>query len=675
MQVRWLRVPPQPILGLAGIVLAITAQYAHVFRGADVAAVIFFAGALVCWGAALAASNVAVKIRRDEPLPEIRTRQMTAVPVVSAIGLALLAFLFGSANGFNSDNALAWLGSVAIFLYAFWQPEKNLTDWSAWIDARVAAARDVLMNGIRFSTRQLLLIGVLLLAVFFYFNNLSGVPGELDSPHAEKILDVQQVLNGDRPVYFDQGLEHEPLDDYVTTAFVALTGHPLDFMALKLVGAALGVLLVIGTFLLARTLFEFDVALVATALAAMGKWSVALARDGLAFVYTPLVFTFTLYFLVRALKFQRRNDFMMTGLLLGLGLYGSDVFRIVPILVALFLVLRYIFARPRAVQYVHNSILLFALALVAALPLVRYAIDQPVRFWYDWLARLFGSGQPLTVNSIGLFAGNLVNAALMFNWQGDGSWALNIPGDPALDLVTGALFLLGVAYAVYRVLKCRERIYGFVLIGLAVMLVPSAINLANPDANPSAVFASGAIPFAFVLAALPVVWIARAIDRYFSHAARTRFAPVGVVLLLLAAAALANYARYFVDFKQSYLQTSWNSDEIATAIRGFADSVGDTGHAWIIAYPNWVDARNVGINLGQVGWAQAIQNVDAAPVLPSDNGNKLFVLSAHDQNNLVRLQQDFPNGQPRLVHARVPGHDFVLFYAPGSSTSTELSPH
>lgn len=662
-------------MALTGLVLAITAQYAHMFRGADVAAVIFFVGALVCWVVALAASDVVVEPSRDEALPEVRTRQMTLMPVVSAIGLALLAFLFGSDNGFNSDNVLAWLGSVAIFLYAFWLPEKNLVDWSAWVKARVATTRDVLANGIRFSTRHLLLIGVLLLAVFFYFNNPSGVPGELDSPHAEKILDVQQVLNGDRPVFFDQGLEHEPLDDYVTAAFVMLTGHRLDFMALKLVGATLGVLLVIGTFLLACTLFEFDVALVAAALVAMGKWPVALARDGLAFVYTPLVLVFTLYFLVRALKFQRRNDFMVTGLLLGLGLYGSDVFRTVPILVALFLVLRSFFIYPRAANYGRNSLLLFALALIIALPLVRYAIDRPVTFWYDWLVRLFGSGQPFTVNSIGLFASNLGNAVLMFNWRGDGSWALNVPGDPALDLVTGALFFLGIAYAVYRVLKYRDRIYAFVLIGLAVMLVPSAINLANPDANPSAVFASGAIPFAFILAALPVIWIARVVARYLSRAAWTRFAPVGVVLLFLGTAALANYVRYFVDFRQSYLQTSWNSDEIAKSIRGFADSVGDTGHAWIIAYPNWVDARNVGINLGQVGWAQAIQNADAAKGLSNDNANKLFVLSAQDQNNLVRLQQNFPDGQPRLVHARVPGHDFVLFYVPRSSTSTVRSQH
>ncbi len=662
------------MLALAGLALAGAAQFVHVFRGADVAAVIFFAAALACWVVALASSDVAIELRQYASLPmETQPRPTAAVPVVSAIGLALLAFLFSNDNGFNSDNVLAWLGSAAIFLYAFWQPEIRLVDWRARLDARAAAVREALSSGIRLSTRQLLLIGVLLMAVFFNFYDLGRVPGELDSPHAEKILDVQQLLGGARPIYFDQGLEHEPLDDYVTAAFVALTGHPLDFMALKLVGAALGVLLVIGTFLLAREWFEFSAALVAAALTAMGKWSVALARDGLAFVYTPLVLVFTLYFLARALKFQRRNDFLMCGAVLGLGLYGSDTFRIVPLLVALLLALGYFSARPRALPYLRHAILLFALALIVALPLVRYAVDQPVAFWYDTLARVFGSGQPLTLNFVGRFAENLVNAAQMFNWRGDGSWALNVPGDPALDFVTGALFFLGAAYAAYRWRRHRERVYAFVLIGLVTMLVPSAINLANPDANPSAVFASGTIPFAFILAALPVVWLARAVSRFFPRAAWTPVAAVGVVLLILAAAALANFSRYFNDFNASYLQTAWNSDEMAAAVRGFAQSVGDLQHVWIIAYPYWVDARNVGINAGQVGWAQALQNADAAQAYSADPANKLFVLSVQDRKGLVRLQQIFPNGQPRLFHARVPGHDFLLFYVPGASASLELS--
>ncbi len=129
--------------------------------------------------------------------------------------------------------------------------------------------------------------------------------------------------------------------------------------------------------------------------------------------------------------------------------------------------------------------------------------------------------------------------------------------------------------------------------------------------------------------------------------------------------ARANYNRYFDDYAQTYAQSSWNSSEIASTIRGFADSIGDVEHAWIMVYPYWVDARNVGINLGQVGWNQTLPNADAVQDLVDDGANKLYVLHAADAGNLARLQALFPNGQRRIFHSRTPGHDFILFYVPG----------
>ncbi|HEX7587499.1 MAG TPA: glycosyltransferase family 39 protein, partial [Anaerolineae bacterium] len=521
----------------------------------------------------------------------------------------------------------------------------------------------------------LLLTGVLLLGILVYYHDLDGVPAELDSPHAEKILDVNLVLNGARPIYVERGLGHPPLDYFLTAVFVTLTKHPLDFMALKLVDAALGVSLVLGTFLLARELFEFDVALAAAALVAIGKWPLALARDGMAYPFAPLALVVTLYFLVRALKFQQRNDFLMTGLFLGLGFYGSDVVRFAPVLIAVFLICAYLAAernrRPPLGLYLRNSVLLFGLALIVALPLVRYALDRPAIFWNETLARLFGEGRPVGGDlpaSLGTFVTNLWHAVLMFNWKGDGGWPVNVPGDPMLDYITGALFLFGLMYALFHVLRHREFVYALTLLGLALILFPSAISLANPDENPSAVFASGAIPFVFILAAFPLVWLGRVIERMVANVMWSRTIAVGLVLILFGLAARANFNRYFSDFAGVYRQASWNSSEIASAIRGFAGSVGDANHAWIVAYPDWVDARNVGINMGQIGWQQALENADAALSQVGDGEIKLFVLSAADSDNLVRLQEIFPNGQIRAYHALTPGHDWLLFIAPGNAT-------
>jgi len=152
----------------------------------------------------------------------------------------------------------------------------------------------------------------------------------------------------------------------------------------------------------------------------------------------------------------------------------------------------------------------------------------------------------------------------------------------------------------------------------------------------------------------------------------SRAAAVGIVLVLFVLAARTNFNRYFSDFASVYRQSSWNSSEIASALRGFSGSVGDTAHAWIVAYPNWVDARNVGINMGQVGWEQTLEDADGAFLQVGDDETKLYVLSAQDHDDLVRLQEIFPSGNIRAYHALIPGHDWFLFIAPGLAAPGDL---
>jgi hypothetical protein len=146
-------------------------------------------------------------------------------------------------------------------------------------------------------------------------------------------------------------------------------------------------------------------------------------------------------------------------------------------------------------------------------------------------------------------------------------------------------------------------------------------------------------------------------------------AAAAIVMVLFVLSARANFNRYFTDFALVYRQSSWNSSEIASAIRGFAGSVGDTEHAWIVAYPDWVDARNVGINMGQVGWEQTVENADAALKQSGDGKPSLYALNAQDHANLVRLEELFPGGQIRAFNASIPGHEWLLFIFPGNAAA------
>jgi len=687
-----LRALLQPTLVFVAILLAAAAQYLRTYRQADLVALSLCFIALIFAGLAIATSPVSIATRLTDAAPSgARPRRVPRALILSAAVLAILTFFFSTGSQFTADNLLAWGLSIVVFFYAFWEPEKDWQTWNEWLRQRAASARDVLARGVRLSPTALGLCAILLVGVFFYFHNLDGVPAEMDSDHAEKLLDVNDVVNGDlAPIFFERNTGREPLQFYLTALFVKLADHPLDYMALKLMTATLGLLVIPGTFLFVRELFDDDVALFAAAWLAIGKWPVTIARMGLRFPLTPVFIAPLMFFLLRGLKYQRRNDFLMAGLFLGAGLYGYNAFRLAPLLVIGLLGL-WLFVGPRMDwsqlhRYAANSALMFACMFVVLMPLLRYGTEHPDQVVYRMATRLVGEGQPLPGNPAEILATNVANVAVMFNWTGDSAWPNSVLGDPALDYVSGGLFLLGLALALYRMVRYRQAAYAFVLIGLATMLLPSALSLAFPNENPSLVRAGGAIPFVFVIVALPLAWFLRAVNHAVVSAreahtsqsnlgiasspttllAMTKVGAMVAIAFLFAIGARANFLRYFRDLDQSYREYSWNASEVAAVIRGFAESVGDVDHAWILLYPHWVDTRNVAINLGQIGWEHTLPSAEDARAYANDSANQLYVLNEKDSTNLELLQRIFPRGQPRVFHARTPGHDFIIFYVPGT---------
>ncbi len=667
------------VLALCGVIAAAIAQYEHTYVHSNRVALVLFAVALVLWGVAIIAGHTAIGTRMEETAPPGAAVAARVSPIfaVFAVLLALVTFVTSNENAFNLDNVATWGLSIALFLYAFWQWERTASDWQTLLQERWQALQVGVSTGFHVPVRCLILAGILLLGVFFYFHDLDGVPGEMDSDHAEKILDVNDIVNKDlRPIFFERNTGREPLEFYLIAALVEFGKHPLDHMALKLVTATAGFLVIPGTMFFARELFQDDVALLAAALVAISKWPMAIARMGLRFPFTPFFVAPMLYFLVRALKYQRRNDFLLTGLFLGAGLFGYNAFRLVPLLVVVFLGLWLLMGkvkRPELPRFVGNSLLMVALSVIVFVPLLRYSIDRPGEFWYRVVTRVAGEEQmapasvaiaPADVPRV--LGRNLVNAGAMFNWTGDEAWPNSIPGDPALDYVSGGLFLFGVAYSLYRLARFRERSYAFVLLGLVVVLLPTVLAVAFPNENPSNARAGGAIPFVFILVALPIAWLLRSVK-----ASGSSLAAGGLAVLLVAVIARVNYVRYFQDFNESYLERSWNSDEVAHVIRGFADTVGDFDHAYILLYPHWIDTRNVATNMGKIGWDQTLPNADAAQAQKLDGTNKLYVLNVQDQENLSRLQEIFPNGQLRAFHSRMPGHDFNIWYVPGTMAPSD----
>jgi 4-amino-4-deoxy-L-arabinose transferase-like glycosyltransferase len=177
-----------------------------------------------------------------------------------------------------------------------------------------------------------IILAVLGLSIFFRLYQLDAIPVEPFSDQAEKILDVYEISQGQTKIFFERNTGREAFQMYWTLLVVNIFGTGFSFYSLKLGTALLGILTLPFMYLLGKEFGNKRVALFALFLFGIAYWPNVISRIGLRFPLYPLFLAPTLLFLVRGLRTRNRNDFILCGIFLGLGLHGYSPFRIVPLL-------------------------------------------------------------------------------------------------------------------------------------------------------------------------------------------------------------------------------------------------------------------------------------------------------------------------------------------------------
>lgn len=602
------------------------------------------------------------------------------VGAVLTVVLAVLAWLAFGGNQFNATNLILWLGSVGVFLATFWEKPGGPHPSGAGLQRGSWSVRVTLPT--------LALCAIVLLAVFFLFYRLDTTPGEMTSDHSEKLLDVHDVLSGTHRVFFPRNTGREGFQFYLAAATIELLDLPLGFMALKLGTAAFGVLAIPWVYLLGRELAGRPAGLIAAGLASVSLWHAAISRMGLRYPFTAAFSAAALYFLLRAFRRNRRNDWLLCGLVTGIGLHTYSPIRVLPLLLVALVAIKLAYdlaavRRARSAppmegevgestsldrRFWVNAVLAACLAFLVFLPLGRYAVDHPQAFWHRALTRSTDLEREIAGNPLAIFVDNNKNALLMLNFRGDVSWVTSIPGEPAADMISAALFALGLPYVMWRSVRRGDRVSLYLLAMLFVLLLPSTSSIAFPSENPSLVRAGGAIPIVFIIAALPLAAAAQRLHVLMEAAPRLAayrtWIVSGLLALVVLSAARLNYDWYFVRYDVSHRAHMSNAGEMAAVVRGFASSVGDLKHAYLITYPHWVDHRHIGIMAGDLTWGNLLTREDARR-LAGDPAPKLFLVHRDDQESLVVLERTFPTGAARRHASQVPGKDFVVFVVPG----------
>jgi hypothetical protein len=641
-----------------------------------------------------------------------------ALLALGGVLTSVVALIGTAGNQFTLIGFWAWVASIALWLAALAPAE-----WRA----RAAQARIARVHLNWRSPTLWALVAILALGAYFRLSSLSTVPPEMTSDHVEKILDAQRVVDGQLQVFFPNNGGREAFQMYAMALLAQVPGLGMNFTTLKLLSALEGLAAILALYWLGREAIGRQqarlgnlVGLLLAALVAVSYWHVALSRLGLRIVLTTAVTALLLTFLARAMRFNRRSDFILAGLTLGLGLYTYQAVRMLPLVVLAGVALALIFrARSRRdfSRYLLHTVVLVVVAFVVFVPLFGFWLQYPEDFWRRTQGRLLGDDIVQTVDAQGqiverqatieerldafnqnlpILADNFRNALLMFNWKGDVAWINAAPNRPAMDAVTGALLIVGLAAWLARMIRRRDPFDWLVPVALLIMLLPSALSIAYPVENPSHTRTSGALPLAYLIAALPLALIVKGLIEQVGGQ-RGRVAAGAVLVLVLAGAYGANSAIYFNDYYRTYLGSSLPYTEAGRVLRGFAESDGSFGNAFMLAYPYWWDHRAIGIEAGRTDWPNGIIALNGVPQFLADayartdryrldpERDLLFFYAPDDEAADAALREWFPQGRARLVQSyqddayrlyRVPalGNDGLLAFLVAQGAAVTQTP-
>ena len=577
------------------------------------------------------------------------------IPFLIGSGFSALAFFFFTGNLFNILNVMLWITGLGLIWWSLRIPEDGLgkikTTWHKFIS-----------DGFKITPWMILVAAVFLLAGFYRFYLLNQVPPEMFSDHAEKLIDVTDVLRGNHFVFFPRNTGREAFQMYLTAAVAKIFGTGISFLSLKLGTCLAGLFSLPFIYLLGRDLKNKEVGLLAMFFAGIAYWPNVISRVALRFALYPAFVAPTIYFLVRGIKRKKWNDFLFSGLFLGIGLHGYSPFRIVPFAVILILLIYFLHSKSKDNRRLAVIALLLVglISLIVFLPLGRYASTNYPMFAYRMQTRMTDVETALSGSVLAIFLSNLWKALIMFQWDNGQIWVHSIPGRPALGVVSGAMLSLGVILLVIRYLKKRHWMDLALLLLIPLLMLPSILSLAFPDENPSLNRTGGAMIPVFLIIAIAVENLVTNLRSSLPGRAG-KWISTAIILILAGISMQTNARLVFVDYYQQFKSRAWNTSEIGAVIEEFADTIGDEDHAWVVPYPHWVDTRLVGINaIDQVRdfalWQTDIPGTEMA------DAPKLYIFKPDDEETFQTLQDLYPDGIIERFESEVEGRDFMLYY-------------
>ncbi len=590
-----------------------------------------------------------------------KSQYISLIISFSALIIAFLTFRKSGSNDlrFNALNLFFWSLSILSFGYSMLEFNPGSTIKKRFKDLIVAKKINITIK-----PWTLIFFAVVIIVAFFRFFHLNQVLGEMFSDHAEKLLDVYDVLHGDYHVFFVRNTGREFFQFYLTAFIAIVLKTGISFMSLKIGTSLAGFFALPFIYKLGKELGNRWVGLLAFFFAGISYWHNVISRVGLRFPLYPLFAAPALFYLIRGLRQKRRNDFIFSGVAIGFGLHGYSSTRFLPIVIVVGVILYLLHAKNQG----YRMTMLFGLTIIVImsfivfLPLFKFSLINPEAVNYRALTRLAPVERNYPQSPGVIFLKNLWNAETMFFYSDGNTWVHSIPLRPALDIVTAAFYFIGTFLVIGRYVKLRNWEDLLLLISVPLLMMPSILSLAFPEENPSLNRTGGAIIPVFILTAIGFEGLFRRfLETTKAKTGKTAILTIAFGLLLISAN--LNYDLVFHQFNDQFMKNTWNSSQIGEVIRGFSDSVGNADNAFVVPTAHWVDTRLVGIVAGYPTrdfalWPENFSDTE------SIEDQKLFILKPENIDALKQLEAMYPDAAVYNYDSGREGKDFLVFSVP-----------
>ncbi|MBI2669982.1 MAG: glycosyltransferase family 39 protein [Candidatus Yanofskybacteria bacterium] len=409
-----------------------------------------------------------------------------------------------------------------------------------------------------------IILVIILVAIVFRLQDLGSIPPGLYPDEAMNGNNAIQTLETPNyKVFYPENNGREGL--FIGLQALSLRVFGYHAWSLRIVSAIAGILTILGLYLLAQRLFNWQIAALSSYLMAIAFWHVNFSRIGFRAILAPMLLVWGVYFLWRGLSSTKFWNFAVSGIFWGLGFYTYIAFRVIPLALILALLAywqaikkdydhqKYLHARN---QIVRGLAFFLIVAIVVALPISYFFWTHPADFFgRTGQLSIFATGNPLQA-----LAKNTLQTIGMFNFVGDWNWRHNLSGQPLLLWPVGILFVIGFLRSWLKLFK-RAKTHGHLssvqVLLLSWFFVGLAPTILSNEGLPHALRALIVAPVVFIWAGEGLWWIMdklgdwyRARDIHEFHIRHfwlreSSFAALLAVIVLLASLTIAEYDKYF----------------------------------------------------------------------------------------------------------------------------------